>query len=273
MTHNSVFGMLDCHKDRPTDDSLSPFMTNMMPGNFEKKLEELCCPFCRSTDDMGVCKDKSIRAKRKKILERRARNGDKRALLELGKLYLYGNTKTPEEMKAEWGIGQDAAAADNYDNGRDIAKALECFKEAASLGNSDAHYALSDLHLKNYEAADYLTHLEKAAELGSMEAHQDLAELAMQRQKFKLAMEHYKILAAAGLGFTKKLMDGYKEGHVTKDDLETSLRASHAARKELASTDRADVRFSGQVCQPMGRLFRQTNFCRCWFYVGGLAFL
>ena len=142
--------------------------------------------------------------------------------------------------------------------GKDERKAVKYFEKAASLGNGDACYELSKRHKKlcmnagdqrslMLFAGDYLACLEKAAGLGTMEAHHDLAEIARKQNKFTVAMSHYKVLAA--VGYDKHSIDqltvGYKDGYVTKDDLESSLRAYHTSRKEFVTTARCQLELLG----------------------------
>ena len=111
--------------------------------------------------------------------------------------------------------------------------------------------------------------LKKASDLGSFDAHQDLADLDMRRQNCKVAMAHHKVLAAAGYGQAgrdscQQLLSGYKEGCVTKDDLDASLRAFQLARKEFASRERIrySLQYSLQASLLEGKLFLRTNSCR-----------
>ena len=231
-------------------------MEQFMPGIFEKKCEKIACPFCRSADAMPLTA-KSNENKRD-ILEQRAKNKEPRATLELGRFYASGYM-TP---------GSDLDII-----GKDERKAVKYFEKAASLGNGDAYYELSKRHQKLCRnagdqrslmlfAGDYLACLEKAAGLGTMEAHHELAEIAMKQNNFQVAMSHYKVLAA--VGYDKHSIDqltvGYKDGHVTKDDLESSLRAYHTSRKEFATTARCQLELMGAGMSKDGKVIPSNRY-------------
>lgn len=204
--------------------------------------QERRCPFCRSPDDI-IQFTKTEYAKRERCLESLANKGNSRAVLELAWVHQKGvsaaalvnacdeNLVTSENELIP-GKGNRSQESDTI--------ALEYFNKAADLGNADAYYELSKKHRAEYNADDYFLCLSKAVNLGCIEARDDLAMLAMQKKQKHIAMEHYKILAAAGYGkeTTSTLTSGYKEGCVTKDELETALRAYHAARKEICSQER-----------------------------------
>ena len=104
-------------------------------------------------------------------LERRAKTGDSRALVELGKIYQKQSSQIVNKLCG--GLEDDE-------------KAHECFEKAASLGNGDAYHELSKLHKELYEAKDYLGCLQKAADLGNLDAHSELAELATRMNNYKV---------------------------------------------------------------------------------------
>jgi len=195
------------------------------------------CPFCRSPDSIlptyGTTKKHMLR--REQCLESQADKGDSRAVLELS--YLHSR-------------GQSAAALSNFNDDEvieddacepSIMKALEYCKKAASMGNAKAYYELSGKHREEYNADDYFVCLNQAVDLGNVAARDELAILAMEKKQYKVAMEHYKILASAGYGedVISKLTTGYKEGYVTKAELESAIRDYGAAREELCSKERS----------------------------------
>jgi hypothetical protein len=201
------------------------------------------CPFCRSSDDM-VQYTKEHHAKRERCLESIADKGNSRAVLELAQVHQRGFSAA---ALANSNASDDSifASTGNVMRGNITheggMKALEYFNKAADMDNADAYYVLSNKYRLAYNADDYFLCLSKAVNLGSIEARDDLAMLAMQKKQKHIAMEHYKILAAVGYGknTTSTLTAGYKEGCVTKDELEAALRAYHAARKEIFSEERA----------------------------------
>ncbi len=144
-------------------------------------------------------------------------------------------------------------------SGQDTAKAVECVKKAADLGNGHAFYELSQLHRKKHDAEEYLVCLQKAAKLGSFEAHVEKADIALKRENKKKAMEHYKVLASAGsIQYSQNAIDhlkaGYMEGLVTKDEYASSLRAYQSAREDITSPNRLrwamlGISSDGELCR------------------------
>lgn len=218
------------------DESNMLSMQNMLGLCSPEANDKRRCPFCRSPDDI-VPLTKTAYVKRERCLKSLADKGNSRAVLELAWVHQNGLSAAAlvnacEESVLIAGEGQRSHESDTI--------ALEYFNKAADLENADAYYELSKKHRAHYNADDYILCLSKAVELGNIEARDDLAMLAMEKKQKYIAMEHYKILAAAGYGneTTTTLTAGYKEGCVTKDELETALRAYYAARKEICSKER-----------------------------------
>lgn len=241
---NPLFDMYK--KGQTRAESFNSFLATFGPnGTFsaERRDEQRGCPFCRSTDDM-TCFTKEHFKIRERCLVSRANKGDSRAVLELAWLHQQGHSAATLDKLEEGDkviMGGNVIGWKQSPDGD--AKALEYFKQAADLGNGDAYYELSKLHREDYNAADFYACLVKAADLGSTDARDELASLAMEKNQFKLAMAHYKLLAAAGYSkdSTEKLTAGYKEGYVTKDELASSLRAYQLAREELCSRERTQL--------------------------------
>lgn len=234
-------------------------------GSFSKETQDSRrCPFCRSSDDM-IQFTKEHHAKRERCLESLADKGNSRAVLELAWVHQRGYSAA---ALANLNASDDPI----FDRSGNVTrgnltyeghmKALEYFNKAADLGNADAYYELSKKHRADYNADDYFLCLSKAVNLGCIEARDDLAMLAMQKKQKHIAMEHYKNLAAVGYGkdTTKMLTAGYKEGCVTKDELETALRAYHAARKEIFSKERARFELMGVGISADGKVTTPGTF-------------
>ena len=219
------------------------FFNGQDPMDMVRKLEAEAqkvdtCPFCRSPDSiLPVWRTKKHFIRREQCLESRVDKGDSRAALELAWAHARG---------------ESAAALSNFNDDDEIeddafegshAKALEYLKKAASMGNARAYEELSTLHRADYNADDYLFCLNQAVELGNAQARNELAILATEKKQFKVAMEHYKVLASAGYGedVISKLTTGYKEGYVKKAELKSAIRDYHAAKKEVSSKDRSNA--------------------------------
>lgn len=238
---------------RNSNEYYSPYQENFEegiwkyhPANIDKTIKEMCCPFCRSWGIVPM--NKATMCMFLDRLEQRAKKKDSRALVELAKVYLRGiKGVNTEEWTELWKNGYGQA---NWSEDlcrlpsrfkRDRIKAIDCLQKAADLGNGDAYYALSQLFYNDQkDASAYFDCLNAAANKGVLDAHRDLAEIAAKRQAMDIAMAHHKILAAAGYSQdpADKLLAGYRNGHISKEEVATSLRAWQSARDEVASENR-----------------------------------
>ncbi len=175
------------------------------------------CPFCRTPVSSGHEDD------RKKLMKRVKAN-DPAALSH---------------------IGTDCYIERDYD------AAFEYFTKAAELGDSKGHFQLGGMYMKGYgvekdeEKAVY--HWEKAAIGGHHKARHNLAVIEEENGNTERAVKHYII--AANLGYEdsmKVLWDMFKDGFVSKMDLEAALRTHQAAidatkspQREVAEAERA----------------------------------
>ena len=135
----------------------------------------------------------------------------------------------------KWGV-------DQYEKG-EYQSAFEYFTKAAALGDAWAHYRLSEMyyHGKGVEKDEgkMIYHLEEAAIGGHPEARNNLGWNENENGNNERAVKH--LLIAAKLGYDlaiKQLMGKYREGHVSKDDLDVALRAHKAAVDAMKSPQR-----------------------------------
>ena len=121
--------------------------------------------------------------------------------------------------------------------------ALEWFTKAAELGNIDAHYNIGVMYEKgigvekDMEKAVY--HYEKAAIGGSPHARHNLACYEGRNGNMERAVKHWII--AANLGYEvsmQALWLKFKDGNITKEDLEVTLRTHQAAIDATKSEQR-----------------------------------
>ena len=200
------------------------------------------CPFCRSSDDI-IPFSRSHLVRRQRCLEARAEKGDSRAVLELAWIYRDGfNMAALANLPDNVTIYGILANPRKTHEGK--MKELEYLEKAASMGNSQACYELAISCRKQYNAVDFLGWIQKAADLGDFKARDELASLAIEMNQFEIAMSHYKILAAEGYAGNEsldKLADGYEDGYVTKNELESAILAYNSARKELCSKERIQL--------------------------------
>jgi tetratricopeptide (TPR) repeat protein len=137
-----------------------------------------------------------------------------------------------------------------YDEG-DYEGAIEYWTKAAELGNEDAHYGLG-LRYRNGQGVEKdkekcIYHYEKAAIGGHPGARNNLGVFEETNGHIERAVKHYII--AANLGFEmsmKALWNVFKEGYITKEDLEATLRTHQAAIDATKSSQRdaAEAKYS-----------------------------
>ncbi len=126
--------------------------------------------------------------------------------------------------------------------------AFEYYTKAAKLGDSKSYFHSGLIGVgKDPERAIY--HLEKAAIGGHPVARHSLANREDQKNgNVDRAVKHYII--AAKLGYEKsmkKLWEYFSAGHITKEELEATLRSHKAAIDETKSAQRdaAEAFFEG----------------------------
>eukprot|EP00984_Skeletonema_dohrnii_P026905 scaffold16308_cov71-Skeletonema_dohrnii-CCMP3373.AAC.3 len=125
----------------------------------------------------------------------------------------------------------------------DYSSAFEYSKKAAELGNVSAHYRLSLLYLDGQgvekDEKKSIHHTEVAAIGGHPDARCNLASYEERNGDMKRTARHLIIAATQGSNESiKSLMDLFKIGKVSKDDLAAALRAHQAAVEETKSPQR-----------------------------------
>ena len=166
------------------------------------------CPFCREPV--------ANREENRKKLMKRIKANDPAALTEMGQKC--------------------------YDKG-DYDGALKYSIKAAEFGDMDAHHRLGFMYYKgewcqkDEEKAMY--HWEKAAIGGHSEARHNLAAIEEKRGNNERAVKHFIISANLGLKVSmKSLWKHYSVGHITKEDLDATLRTHQAALDAMKSEQR-----------------------------------
>ena len=176
-----------------------------------RQSDESPCPFCRKPVADST-EEEHIR------IERRVELNDPNAIFMLGFDCFMG----------EQGSEQD------------IDKALELFHRAADLGSIDAHNILGTMYGRGIEVPEdnkkTKYHFEIAAIAGHVLARHNLGALEGNSGNDDRAMKHYLLSASAGLDASMKMVTNYyRDGLVTKDDLEKTLRAHKKSNDELKS--------------------------------------
>jgi len=126
---------------------------------------------------------------------------------------------------------------------QDFNKALELMNRAAELGSLKAHHSIaqnyynSDIVEKDLNKAIY--HWQIAATGGHMAARYNLAVNEYNSGNMVKAMKHFMIAARDGCDVAlKRVGKGYKEGHVTKNEYASMLRAYQSSCDEMKSGQR-----------------------------------
>jgi hypothetical protein len=167
------------------------------------------CPFCREPFVHGDEENY------KRVMER-AKVNDPAALCKMGGRYY---------------------AEQDYD------KAFEYYTKAAELGDAAAHYQLARMYRYGQgvekDKGKKVYHLEKAAIGGNPYARNNLAVFEQNKGNFERATKHFIIAAKLGLEISmQKLWKYYSAGHITKEDLDATLRAHQAAIDATKSAQR-----------------------------------
>jgi hypothetical protein len=158
------------------------------------------CPFCRKSRDRTM---KEVR----KLQMKRVKANDPTAIFQLG--------------------------LEQYNKGY-YSRAFEYFTKAAELGNARAHYQLSNMYYDGQgvekDEGKEIHHLEEAAIGGYPDARYNLGVHENDNGNVERAVKHWIIAAAQGEDDSiKALLDAFKEGHVSKEELAAALRAHKAA--------------------------------------------
>ena len=129
-----------------------------------------------------------------------------------------------------------------YEKGH-YSRALEHWIKAAELDYALAHYHLAHLYL-NGEGVEKdegkgIYHLEEAAIGGNPDARRDLGLIENKKGNTERAVKHVIIAATQGHDESiELLMDGFKQGRVSNEELASALRAHKAAVDATKSPQR-----------------------------------
>jgi hypothetical protein len=186
---------------------------NLM-ANIHDEMKARSCPFCRE-----VAKTDEDR----KRLMKRIKANDPAALRHVG--------------------------LERYEE-RDYDGAFEYLTKAAELGDLMAHcqlgfmYALGRCVEKDEEKEVY--HYEKAAIGGHPTARYNLACFEARNGRMERSVKHFIIGAKLGDEDSMRgVWSGFKDGNITKEDLDATLRAHQAAIDEMKSAQRDAAEASG----------------------------
>ncbi len=133
-------------------------------------------------------------------------------------------------------------AFDEYEQGNYEA-AFELYTKAAELGDAEAHFRLADLYRDGKgvgkDKGKEIYHLEEATIGGHNGARHNIGCYEFENSNIDRGVKHYMNAAAQGVDESLKvLMDLFKQGFVSKEDLTTALRAHQAAVDAMKSPER-----------------------------------
>ena len=161
------------------------------------------------------------------------------------------NKRTMKRIKANDPAALRHMGRRCYDKG-DYDSAFEYLTRAAELGDADAHCNLGLMYWEGKgvgkDEEKKVHHLETAAIGGHPLARDALAVIEERNGNMDRAVKHFIIAAKLGYdGSMKRLWKHYSDGNITKEDLDTTLRAHQAAIDEMKSEQRdaAEVAFQG----------------------------
>ena len=173
------------------------------------------CPYCRVPLSNSDQEDLKRFKKRTKL-------NDAEAFFSLGMKYHYGKLGLL----------------------RNVNKACELANRAAELGSVRAHYNLFVIYWQGdggieKDTTKAMHHMKLAAIGGHEIARHYLGNVEVDNGNMDRAMKHYMIAAKSGLDDAlKEVGEGYKAGHVTKDDYANTLRVHKASQDEMKSEER-----------------------------------
>jgi TPR repeat protein len=168
------------------------------------------CPFCKS--EIAETSKEHI-----KELMKRVKANDAGAIYLLGNDYYHG----------QLGLLQDRE------------KAIELWKQAATLGSSKAHFALGTQYDAEENSKKAKVHYEAAAIAGHDKARYNLGQMELGSGNMERAVKHWKIAASAGnYDAMQNLLVAFNKGLISRDAIESTLTAYNNSCAEMRSEAR-----------------------------------
>ncbi len=127
--------------------------------------------------------------------------------------------------------------------GGNYGRAFEWYTKAAKFGCVEAHYKLATMYMLGHgvekDKGKEIHHFEEAAIGGHPDARFFLGKNELDNRDYERAAKHYIIAAGQGDDDSiQMLMNVFKAGYVSKEDLATALRAHQAAVDATKSPQR-----------------------------------
>eukprot|EP00956_Cyclotella_meneghiniana_P042775 scaffold249315_cov39-Cyclotella_meneghiniana.AAC.3 len=177
-------------------------------------LTRRCCPFCNAPTP-------STQDDLKRLFERIDKYNDPHAINTMGSYYYFGEAGFP----------------------LDHSKAVELYERSSELGSAEGHYNLGNAYRLgrgvDRDRKKSSHHYQIAAMMGHELARHNLGAMEWENGKNVRAMRHLMIAAKCGYHDSLEMVkSGFKDGIVTKEDLENTLRCYQATRDEMRSEER-----------------------------------
>eukprot|EP00956_Cyclotella_meneghiniana_P033416 scaffold95859_cov25-Cyclotella_meneghiniana.AAC.1 len=173
------------------------------------------CPFYNTANPA------SDEEKLKRLSERIEKYNDPDAMVILGLFYNQGQNSLPVDQS----------------------KAFELLHRASELECDGADYNLGYFYLnglgvqKNRKKA--IHHYQIAAMMGNIHARHNLACIEVENRNYQCAMKHLMVAARCGWKDSLDMVKlGFRQGYVTKEDFEKTLRDYQASYDETKSEER-----------------------------------
>jgi len=182
----------------------------MSKGNMKK-----WCPYCR-VKVIGLTDEENL-----KRLKHRIKLNDAEAFYSLGYSCRDGDFGLPQDFN----------------------KSMELWQKAAELGSICAHYNLAIVYHSGegveFDTDKAIHHYTLAAIGGDEVARYALGLFEEANGNINHATKHFMIAARCGYEDSlKEVGNGYKAGHITKDDYANTLRAYQVSMDEMKSEQR-----------------------------------
>jgi len=185
------------------------------------------CAFCRTPlPEVGPRGNEKLVA----LVQKRVEARDSCAITMMGQFHVSG----------EYGVQ------------RNVVKGIDLWKEAAKLGNAEAHCHLAlsydggDFGLKK-DMSKAVYHYEAAAIAGHFEARHGLGFFEKREGRFNRALRHWMVSATMGYEDSLKgILELLKDGHATRDDYVRALHGYRNATDEMSSSERDIARMIPQ---------------------------
>jgi TPR repeat protein len=169
------------------------------------------CPFCNS-ERIGKTNEEQV----EELMKRVEANGAG-AMTALGTTYFHG----------QLGLLQDRN------------KAMELWNQAAKFGYSHAHFQLGAYYDAGGDMTKAKFHYEAAAMAGDEVARNNLGTMEAKSGNMERAVKHWMIAASAGnYNAMYNLIIAFKQGHVSRETIDSTLEAYNNSCAEMRSEAR-----------------------------------